>query len=188
MSKTTFRSLILAPHRSRVLVYLAAGLACTPGFVWAQADALQHDPFARPVLKAPPPPAQPRDNIGVAKAALPEPVWKPELDAVIVAGPKSAVSINGTIVGIGEQINGHRLVEVHEQTAVFVKDRKRVTLSLRELQAPAAVPARKDERDAAGRPDAPPKMASPETAPKQDAPPKPVDRGSPERRDERKWE
>lgn len=168
--------------RSRMLTYIAAGLACTPGFGWAQADALKHDPFARPAfLKATPPPAaQPRDNAGVGKGALPEPAWKPELAAVMVAGPKSAVSIDGAIVRIGEEINGHRLVEVHEHTAVFVKNRKRVTLSLRDMElVPAAPPARKDERATPGRPDAPPK---------QDAPPKPDDRGTAERRDERKPE
>lgn len=181
----TLRSRILAPHRSRVLVYIAAGLACTPGFGWAQADALKHDPFARPaVLKATPPPAaQPRDNAGVGKGALPEPAWKPELAAVMVAGPKSAVSINGAIVRIGEEIDGHRLVEVHEQTAVFVKNRKRVTLSLRGMEmAPEAPPAGKGERATTARPDAPPKTERP------DAPPKADDRGTAQRRDERKPE
>lgn len=177
--------------RSRLLVYMAAGLACTPGFGWAQADALKHDPFARPAfLKAmPPPAAQSRDNAGVGKGALPEPVWKPELAAVVVAGPKSMVSIDGTIVRIGEEINGYRLVEVHEQTAVFVKNRKRVILWLRGMQpAPEAAAARKDERATTARPDAPPKTGRPDALPKQDAPSKADDRGTAERRDERKRE
>ena len=129
----------------RVLVYLAAGLACMPGFGWAQADALKHDPFARPVFrKAPPPGAQP-GVAGVGTSALPEPSWKPELAAVMLAGPKSVVSIDGTLVRIGDEINGHRLVEVHERTAVFVKNRKRVTLSLRGTEpAPGAAAATKE--------------------------------------------
>ena len=162
--------------RSRVLVYLAAGLACTPGFGWAQADALNHDPFAPPAfLTAPPLTAAPaRGNAGVGKGALPEPAWKPELTAVMVAGPKSVVSIDGKIVRLGEEIDGHRLVEVHEQTAVFVKDRKRVTLSLRDMKlVPDGPPAKKDEPATTARPD---------------APPKPDDRGTAERRDERKPE
>lgn len=162
--------------RSRMLAHIAAGLACTPGFGWAQADALKHDPFARPAfLKATPPAAaQARDHAGAGKGALPEPEWKPELAAVMVAGPKSVVSIDGAMVRIGEEINGHRLVEVHEQTAVFVKNRKRVTLSLRAMEpAPEAPPAKKDERATTARPD---------------APPKPDDRGTAERRDERKPE
>ena len=155
----TLRSRILAPHGSRVLVYIAAGLACTPGSGWAQAGALKHDPFARPAfLKATPQAAQPGGNAGAGIGALPEPAWKPELAAVMVAGPQSAVSIDGRIVRIGEEINGHRLVEVHEQSAVFVKNRKRVTLSLRGLHlVPESPPARKDGPTTATRPDAPPK-------------------------------
>jgi hypothetical protein len=135
--------------RPRVLVYLAAVLACVPGFGWAQADALRHDPFTRPTfLKVPPPrAAPPRDGAAVGRAALPEPAWKPELAAVMLAGPKSAVSIDGTLVRIGDEINGHRLIEVRDQTAVFVKNGKRVTLSLRGTQpAPVAPPATKEER------------------------------------------
>lgn len=180
MSTKTMRPHTLAPRRPRVLVYVAAGLACMPGSGWAQADALKNDPFARPAfLKAAPlSAAQQRDNAGMGKGALPEPVWKPELEAVIVAGLKSAVSIDGTIVRMGEEINGHRLVEVHERTAVFVKDRKRVTLSLRGLQ-PAPEPATPRKGDRA-------RAALPDTGSKQDAPPKPDDRGTAERRDERK--
>lgn len=130
---------------SRMLLHVAAALACAPGSGWAQA-ALRHDPFARPAFtKLAPPPGNP----AAGKAATPEAPWKPELAAVMVAGPRSAVNVEGTIVRIGEEINGHRLVEVHEQTAVFVKDRKRVTLSLRGMQwVPEAPPA-------------PPKQAAP---------------------------
>ena len=125
--------------RSRMLLHIAAGLACAPGSGLAQAEAMKHDPFARPAfLRAAPPP----NNAGVGKAMLPEAAWKPELAAVMVAGPKSAVNIDGTIIRLGEEINGHRLVEVHEQSAVFVKHRKRVTLSLRVMRLePKAPPA-----------------------------------------------
>jgi hypothetical protein len=161
--------------RARMLTHIAAGLACTSGFCWAQADGLTHDPFARPAfLKATPPPAaQARNNVG--RGALPEPVWQPALTAVMMAGPKSLVNVDGTILRIGEAINGHQLVEVHEETAVFVRNRKRVTLTLRgmELGAEVASP-RKDNRATTGRPDAPLK---------QDSPPKSVDRGTAERRD-----
>jgi hypothetical protein len=144
--------------RSRMLAHIAAaGLVFAPGLGWTQAGALTHDPFARPaVLKAPPPSAQSRDNGGAGKGTMSEPAWKPELAAVMVAGPKSAVSIDGKIVRIGEEIDGHRLVEVHEQSAVFVRNRKKVTLSLRGLQlVPGAPPA------TTARPDAPPKQDAP---------------------------
>jgi hypothetical protein len=165
---------------SRMLGCIAAGLACMPGCGWAQADALKHDPFARPAfLKATPPPGH-RDSAGVGRQALPEPAWKPELAAIMLAGPRSVVSIDGTIVRIGEEINGHRLVEVHEQSAVFVKNKKRVTLSLRDLQlAPAPALANKDERGTLARPNTPLTL---------EAIQKPDDRGTAERREERKLE
>ncbi len=142
----------------RVLVYLAAVLACVPGCGWAQADALKHDPFTRPTfLKAPPPRgAPPREGAAVGTAALPEPVWGPALAAVMLAGPKSVVSIDGTIVRMGDEIDGHRLVEVQEQTAIFVKNGKKVTLSLRGTQpAPGAPPATKEVRSTPGLADTP---------------------------------
>ena len=165
--------------RLRRVLHRSAWLVCLPGLAQAQADGLKHDPFARPVLIPRPASAAPVPGDTV-KAPVPEPVWKPELAAVMLAGPKSAVSIDGTIVRIGEEINGYRLVEVHEQTAVFVKNRKRVTLSLRGLQpVPESPPARKDESATLGHPGAPPN---------QGAPPKPGDRETTEPRDERRLE
>ena len=161
--------------RLRSVLHLSAGLACLPGLAQAQADGLKHDPFVRPMLAARPASASPANAVN---ALLPELAWKPELAAVMLAGPKSAVSIDGTMVRIGEEINGHRLVEVHEQTAVFVKHGKKVTLSLRSLQrVPEPPPARKDESATPARPGAPPK---------QDSPPKSDDRATADRRDERK--
>jgi hypothetical protein len=70
----------------------------------------------------------------------------------MLAGPKSVVSIDGRIVRIGDEIDGHRLIEVHEQTAVFVRNRKKVTLTLRGTElVPGAAPATKDERATAER-------------------------------------
>jgi hypothetical protein len=131
--------------RLRGILYLSAGLVCLPGLAQAQAGGLKHDPFVRPVLAAPPPPAVAAPVNRVVKAALPEPVWKPELTAIMLAGAKSMVNVGGELVRIGEQINGYRLVEVQEETAVFVNDKKRVTLSLRAIEP--LRPPRQDERE-----------------------------------------
>ena len=167
----------LAP-RVRGLVYIAV-LACMPEFGWAQADALRHDPFARPIFSRPTPPgAQPHDRAGTAR--LPEAAWKPELAAVMLAGPRSVVSIDGRVLRIGDEIDGHRLVEVHEQTAVFVRNGKKVTLSLRGTgPAPGAAPATKDERGKPERADTPSR---------QDGPSSGDNRGTAEGRDPRKPE
>jgi hypothetical protein len=165
--------------RMRMLGHIGAALACIPACSWAQADALKHDPFARPALSKPAQPAvQPRDAGNVGRGGPPERVWKPELTAVVVAGPRSMVSIDGTVLHIGEEIDGHRLVEVHEHGAVFIKNRKRVTLTLAGMRDPGA-PAMKDERVGPDRPEA---------AQKQDGQPKVDARGTPERRDDRKRE
>ena len=141
--------------RLRRVLYLSAGLLCLPGPVPAQADGLKHDPFARPVLAPRPAPAAPVPGDSV-RAPVPEPVWKPELRAVMVAGPKSIVNVAGVLVRIGEQIDGYRLVEVHEETAVFVNNKKRVTLSLRGIEPLRNPPPRQDDREMKERRDAPP--------------------------------
>lgn len=129
--------------RLRRLLYLSAGLVCLSGLAPAQADGLKHDPFTRPV------PA-PRPGPG---APVPESVWKPELRAIMVAGPNSIVNVAGALVRIGEQINGYRLVEVHEETAVFVNNKKTVTLWLRGIEPLRNPPPSQDDRGVAQRRD-----------------------------------
>lgn len=118
-------------------------LACWSGLAQAQTDGLKHDPFARPVLAPRSASALPA-NAG--NAPVPEPAWKPELRAIMAAGPNSIVNVEGVVVRIGEQINGYRLVEVHEETAVFVNNKKRVTLSLRGIEPLPNPPPRQDDR------------------------------------------
>ena len=161
--------------RLRRVLYLSAGLACLPGLAPAQADGLKHDPFARPVLAPRPAPAAPVPGDSV-KAPVPEPVWKPELRAVMVAGPKSIVNVAGVLVRIGEQIDGYRLVEVHEETAVFVNNKKRVTLSLRGIEPLRNPPPRQDDREMKERRDAPPSQDDRGVAQRRDDSRKPEDK------------
>jgi hypothetical protein len=173
--------------RLRRILYLSAALVCLPGLAEAQADGLKHDPFARPVL-APRPAPRPASAASVpgnsVKAPVPEPVWKPELRAVLVAGPKSIVNVGGALVRIGEQINGYRLVEVHEETAVFVNDKKTVTLSLRSTVPLRNPPPRQDERELKERRDLPPRQDDRGTNERRDAPPSQDDRGVAQPRDD----
>jgi hypothetical protein len=167
--------------RSRRVLYLSAGLLCLPGLAAAQADGLKHDPFARPVLVPRPASAESVPGISV-KAPVPDSVWKPELRAIMVAGPKSIVNVAGALVRIGEQIDGYRLVEVHEETAVFVKNTKRVTLSLRGVEPPR--PPRQDERELKERRDLPPRQDDRGTNERRDAAPSQDDRGVAQSRDD----
>jgi hypothetical protein len=167
--------------RLRTVLYLSAGLLCLPGLAEAQADGLKHDPFARPVL-APRPASVSSVPGNSVMAPVAEPAWKPELRAVMVAGPKSIVNVAGALVRIGEQINGYRLVEVHEETAVFVKNTKRVTLSLRGMEP--LRPPRQDDRESKERRDLPPGKDDRGTNERRDAPPRQDDRGVAQPRDD----
>lgn len=87
---------------------------------------LRHDPFLRPVLMPP----QSRDTIfpSLAATGRPEVSWRPKLVAVMVAGSSSVVNLEGRLVGLGEAIEGYRLIQVREREALFEKGRTRVLL------------------------------------------------------------
>lgn len=87
----------------------------------ADGPALRHDPFARPVEAAATPPAAP---------------WQPTLRGVLLAGQGSLANVDGTLVAIGEKIEGHRLVSVSDRQAVFEKDGRRLVLDIRRAQEP----------------------------------------------------
>ena len=71
------------------------------------------------------------DGTGTAApAAAQVPVLKAELRAVMVGGARPLVNLGGTILGIGDSVDGFRLVEVRERSAVFVRDGNRVELPL----------------------------------------------------------
>ena len=128
--------------RARVLFSfgLAAVLAGLPKPSFSQGEKLQHDPFARPALAglqhaSKPGAGRNGEPTGASTRTL-------KLQAVMVAGPKSIANVNGTMVRIGDQIYGYRLVEVHERGAVFEKNKARFVVSI--------------SRDAARAPDAGP--------------------------------
>lgn len=97
-----------------VLTALIAGLLP----VAATATPLQHDPFARPF------------QLGSSTSADANISSGPKLIAVIVAGKKSLVNLNGAIIGIGEEKDGYRLIRVRDRKAIFKKGKKRVVLDL----------------------------------------------------------
>ncbi len=91
------------------------------------APHLQHDPFARPLLAA----MEPKGNSIPATAGREEaPSWSPNLIAVMVAGPRSMVNLDGTIVAIGQEMDGYRLVQVRDHEATFIKGKQRIVLKM----------------------------------------------------------
>jgi hypothetical protein len=103
-------------------------LAAVLGAGGAAADrrALQHDVFARPSLNER---AAERGADRTAPAPEPE-AWQPQLRAIVLAGPRSMVLVDRSTVELGASIAGHRLVDVTEGKAVFVRGGQRVELTL----------------------------------------------------------
>lgn len=51
-----------------------------------------------------------------------------ELRAIIVSNHNSKANVGGIIVGIGEEVNGFRLLSVKQDRAVFISGEKKVTV------------------------------------------------------------
>ena len=108
---------------------LVAVLAGFPELSLSQAAKLQHDPFARPALSGLQQARQPEPR-GNGKATAAAPAPKLKLLAVMAAGPDSIANVDGVMVRIGDEVNGYRLVEVHERYAVFEKNKTRFSVSI----------------------------------------------------------
>lgn len=93
----------------------------------ADNPSLRHDPFARPV--------EPAAAAGQPDASPPAP-WQPTLRGVLLAGKGSLANVDGTLVAIGEKIEGHRLLSVSDRQAVFEKDGRRIVLDMRRALEP----------------------------------------------------
>ncbi len=55
---------------------------------------------------------------------------KLQLFATLRAGKNSMVNVQGRIVQLGEEIEGYKLVEVNDYSAVFANSKQQVHLSL----------------------------------------------------------
>jgi hypothetical protein len=104
-----------------------AALALAAGIpAWAadglDAHKLRRDPFD--------PQRTGRTDARPAQADSSAAPWRPQLRAVLVAGDQSMANVGGIIVKQGGQVDGFRLLEVKERTAVFVRNGVRLTLSM----------------------------------------------------------
>lgn len=57
--------------------------------------------------------------------------------AILVAGRKSLVNVNGNLIGLGEQKHGYWLLRVAEDSATFLHDGKMITVPLFDQPADA---------------------------------------------------
>ena len=108
---------------STLVATLTIGAAAP--FLAAEATA-GADPFARPNLA----PAAVAEAVAVPAPAAPTATWRPALRAIVLAGDLSMVKIGGSVVELGEQIDGYRLILVTEEKAVFAKGRQRGVLTI----------------------------------------------------------
>lgn len=112
------------PISAALLAALLTLVAALPAMADDTPTALlHHDPFRRPA-----PPLAPRTS----DPATPAPaVWQPTLRGVLLAGAGSLANVDGQMVGIGDHIEGHRLVSVSDRQAIFEKDGRRIVLDMR---------------------------------------------------------
>lgn len=87
---------------------------------------LHWDPFVQPELEQP----------LLQEALQPQPAaaWNPTLRAVLLGSRQSLANIDGQVLGVGDSIGGHRLVEIREREVVFETDGRRQTIELQQRE------------------------------------------------------
>ena len=85
------------------------------------ADELRRNPFNHPEFETEAPRSV--DRPGVAADPL-------VVSAILAAGDASLVNVDGSIIGIGDEVSGHVLESVGEETAVFRRGGEIVTVSV----------------------------------------------------------
>ncbi len=111
---------------SRVLsALLFAGLVMGSDVLTAHAEGrirLRFDPFAQPGTQTAGP--------GRLGSAGSQRAWSPELRATLVSSERSLVNLGGTILELGEEAHGYRLLEVRESEAVFERSGSETVLQM----------------------------------------------------------
>jgi hypothetical protein len=83
-----------------------------------------NDPFQKPSI--------PQKIIArpEAEKAPSQQTWAPQLKATLRAGRNSMANVNGKIIKLGETINGYKLMGVGERSAILVKNKHRLQLTI----------------------------------------------------------
>ena len=87
---------------------------------------IKHDPFKKPEQTQPP-----FLQVG-DKSTLPDSLVEMTLSSTLQSGKNSMVIINGTTIKLGERLNGLKLIEVNERSAVFSNGHQLIRLTLDE--------------------------------------------------------
>ncbi len=104
-----------------LLLYIVyTGLLYFPSVLYAKdMDELINNPFKRPDFLMENSGGVPVITEGGAGFVL-------DLRAILAAGKLSIVNIGGKFYKIGDVVDGYQIVEIHEGSAVFMKNGKRV--------------------------------------------------------------
>jgi len=110
------------PDFRRVLLMIGI-MTATAGQAADQYAALRTNPFVKPVNI--------EDTPSDKRAAKP-PAAAMQLRATVVAGSRSQANIGGVIIGLGEDVDGYRLTEVHARRVVLERDGTRKEIMIDE--------------------------------------------------------
>jgi hypothetical protein len=106
-----------------IIISLSLLLVCYP--IYGEQQRVLHDPFAKPLLKR-----IPRDNPKKSNAGIQLQAWSPRLTSTLRAGDNSMVIVNGQVVKLHEETDGYQLINVEETAAVFLKNSKKIRITL----------------------------------------------------------
>ncbi|MBT8120899.1 MAG: hypothetical protein KJO10_00075 [Gammaproteobacteria bacterium] len=94
----------------RLVLLMVASMTATAGQAADQYAALRTNPFIVPVNAA---------DAQVNKTVDKHKTTNMKLRATVVAGSRSQANIDGVIIGLGEDVNGYQLAEVHARSVVL---------------------------------------------------------------------
>ena len=113
---------LLATRKLAVVITICLTQVCYAG---QSVHALKINPFARPVdSQASPPQSIPSGEVASVPFVL---------RGTMVAGQQSLANISGVIVSLGGEINGYKLVAIHQREVVLLRDDERRILSVDEI-------------------------------------------------------
>jgi altronate dehydratase len=108
-------------HDLRLVLLMIAVMTATAAQAADKYAALRTNPFISPEKVT---------DTQLNKSAEKHKAADMELRATVVAGSRSQANIGGVIVGLGEDVNGYRLAEVHARRVVLEQNgtRKEITI------------------------------------------------------------
>ncbi len=100
----------------------------------AEVPVVKIDPFEEPVTIDKEEPSLTGNQMSQHSA------WNPDLRGTMRSPSRSMANINGKIIVIGEEVEGFRLVDVRERSAIFVKYGRKYVISMDDVDDEDKIP------------------------------------------------